>query len=215
MTLFISTDQHQKPYSMTFTAASLRPELVRIVAEKYLLCGDWEQTKKQIRSTNALQARTPSSSERMEREFRQRLQKLTSRQLEILANAPADSRVAVAWLAVLKNSAFIFEYVAETLRAKMETLDVILRPSDYENFVHGKGTTHPELAALLPATQTKIRQVVRNMLREAGILGPNPKDVTLLRPHLPPDVLDAIIADDRTLLAGFLLPDHEIASLRE
>ena len=213
MTLFISDDQNRKPYGMTFTAASLRPELARIVAEDFLLSGDWEQTKRRILSTNALQARTPSSSVRMEREFRRRLQKLTTRQLEILATAPADSRVAVAWLAVLKNSPFIFEYVAENLRAKMESLDLTLRPSDYENFIHAKVAAHPELAALQPATLAKIRPVVRNMLREVGILGQNPKDATLQRPHLPPDLLAAITADDRTLLAGFLLPDHEIAWL--
>jgi hypothetical protein len=33
---------------MTFTAATLRPELARIVAENFLLCGDWEQTKQRI-----------------------------------------------------------------------------------------------------------------------------------------------------------------------
>jgi len=202
-------------YSMSFTGASLRPELARIVAENFLSCGDWEQTKRQVLLTNALQARTPVSAARMEQEFRQRLRKLTTRQLELLATAPADSRVAVAWLSVLKNSAFVFDYTAETLRTKMETLDLVLRPSDYENFIQGKGEAHPELAALLPATQAKVRQVVKTMLRETGILGQSPNDATLRRPYLPPDLLSAILADDRALLAGFLIPDHEIDSLRE
>ena len=32
-------------YNLTFTAASLRPELARVVAETYLATGDWQATK--------------------------------------------------------------------------------------------------------------------------------------------------------------------------
>jgi len=35
------------------------------------------------------------------------------------------------------------------------------------------------------------------------------------KPILSPDVLAAILADDRRWLAGFLAPDAEIAALRE
>lgn len=107
-------------YSLSFTAASLRPELARIVAEIYLACGDWDLARKRVLSENALQSRTQTSSGRMEREFRHRLQTLTRHQIEILATAPADSRIAIAWLAVMKHSAFVFEYAAEVLRTKLE-----------------------------------------------------------------------------------------------
>jgi hypothetical protein len=91
----------------------------------------------------------------------------------------------------------------------------VLRPSDYENFFHAKSVSNPELATLQPATQTKIQRVLKTMLREVGILGQSPKDNSLRRPSLPPEVLNAILADNRLWLAGFLLPDTEIASLKE
>lgn len=67
----------EQPYSLSFTAASLRPELARVVAEHFLNLGDWDLVKRDILATNALQARTPSSGLRLERELRQRLMALT------------------------------------------------------------------------------------------------------------------------------------------
>lgn len=203
------------PYVLSFTAASLRPELGRVVAETYLACNDWDEAKRRILAENALQSRTPASAVRMEREMRQRLQTLTQQQLEILAHAPADSRAAISWLSVLKHSAFVFEFSAEVLRTKMELLDPVLRPSDYENFFEAKSLTHPELAALLPASRTKIERVVKTMLREVGILGHDPKDVNLRRLLLPQAVVNAVLVDDRRWLAGFLFPDYELTILRE
>lgn len=204
---------HQ-PYSMSFTAASLRPELARILAEVFLSCGDWDETKKKVLADNALQARSPASGIRMEREIRQRLQTLSRSQIEILANAPADSRSAIAWLSVLKHEPFVFVFAAEVLRGKIEALDPVLRPSDYEQFVAGQATDHPELSRLTPTTKAKIRQVTIRMLREVGILGDDAKDFTLRRPVIPADVLAALVQDDPWWLAGFLVPDHEIATLR-
>ena len=42
-------------YNLSFIAASLRPELARIVAESYLATGDWNLAKERILSSNALQ----------------------------------------------------------------------------------------------------------------------------------------------------------------
>jgi hypothetical protein len=211
--MFESIDNQQ--YSLSFTAASLRPELARIVAEIFLDCKEWKLTKKRVISENALQSRTPSSALRMEREFRQRLQTLTQLQIEIMDNAPADSRTAIAWLSVLKHSPFVFDFASEVLRTKLENHDDVLRPSDYENYFHAKSVSHQELASLQPATQTKIQRVLKTMLREAGILGQSPKDNSLKRPLLPPEVLSAILADNRRWLAGFLVPDNEIVSLKD
>ncbi len=203
----------QKPYSLTFTAASLRPELARIVAEIYLENGDWKQTRKKVISDNALQARSPSSAARMEIEFRHRLQTLSPRQIEILATAPADSRLSIAWLSVLKRSDFIFDFTEEVLRSKLENHDAVLRHSDYENFFTTKCVSHPELVALKPATQSKIHSGLKTMFREVGIMGQSLKDNSLRRPLLTPEVLASILADNRRWLAGFLVPDNEIATL--
>ncbi len=201
-------------YNLSFTASSLRPELARIVAEAYLACRDWELAKMRILEGNALQSRTASSGIRMERELRQRVRTLTLPQIEILASAPSDSRAAIAWLSMLKSSGFVFDFTSEVLRSKLEALDPVLRPSDYETFCTVKSAAHPELLAIKPATQAKVRRVLLTMLREAGILAKSPNDNRLMRPVIPHDALNAIIADDRRWLAGFLVPDTEISSIR-
>ncbi len=52
----------QTEYNLSFTAASLRPELARIVVECYLTAGSWDRAKEQILRSNALQCRSTSSA---------------------------------------------------------------------------------------------------------------------------------------------------------
>lgn len=200
-------------YSLAFTAASLRPELARIVAETYLDCGDWQEARERILAENLLQARSRGSAVRMEGEMRHRLQTLTREQLEIVARASADSRSAVTWLSVLKLNPFVYNFTSGVLRGKLEAHDAVLRPSDYEDFLASESLAHPEVQNLTPVTKNKIRQVLIKMLREAGILSDGQRDFSLQRALLPPDVMSAIVADDRRWLAGFLVPDIEFAIL--
>lgn len=200
---------------ISLPAASLRPELARIVAEIYLDCGDWKLTKIKVLGDNALQSRSASSASRNEIELRKRLQTLTRQQMEILATAPADSRCAIAWLAACKHSTFVFDFAADVLRSKIANMDPVLRPSDYEGFIAAQSAVYLKVASLSSTTQIKIRGVIKNMLRDVGILGPDLKDDTILRPILPPEVHDAILADDGKWLAVFLVTDGEISALRK
>ena len=94
----------QAEYNLSFTAASLRPELARIVAECYLKVGSWDLTRDQVLRANALQCRSTSTAIRLERELRRRLVRLTENELAILAGENADDRAAIAWLATLKHT---------------------------------------------------------------------------------------------------------------
>jgi len=86
----------QTSYNLSFTAASLRPELARIVAECYLQAGDWDLAKDRVLASNALQCRTTAGAERQEREMRRRLVCLTKDQITLLAHATSDDRAAMA-----------------------------------------------------------------------------------------------------------------------
>lgn len=202
-----------KPYSLSFTAASLRPELTRVIAEAFVASRDWRAAKQHILATNALQARTPSSGIRLERELRQRLMTLTPEQIHLLSTGSADERAALSWLAMLKYNAFIFEFAAETLRDKLVARDSTLRPSDYETFVSAKIAAHSELNDLRATSKTKVRNVLLRMLTEAGILVAGDSLGTVQRSVPSPAVMRAIRNDDSSLLAGFLYPDAEIARL--
>ncbi len=88
----------QPAYSFGFTAASLRPELVGTIAEYFFRLGSWEKTKRAVLAANALQARSPASSVRMERELRLRMQTLSPDQLSLAHRSTTDVRTCLAWL---------------------------------------------------------------------------------------------------------------------
>lgn len=157
-------------YNLSFTAASLRPELARIVAESYLATGDWNLAKDHILASNSLQYRSASGAIRLERELRQRLQTLTHDQIVLVAQATAEDRASISWLAACKHIRFAFEFAAEVLRDKLAARDPVLRPSDYETYVESKGVSQPEIARLATSSKNKIRQVLLRMLLEAGLL---------------------------------------------
>jgi Putative inner membrane protein (DUF1819) len=200
-------------YRLSFTAAALRPELARIVAEIYLAERDWGEARRRILSSNSLQCRTSSSAVRLERELRQRLKTLTHRQIILLVGATAEDRAAAAWLAACKRFPLAFEFAAEVLREKLEAHDPVLRRSDYEEFVEQKALSHPELVELTNSSKSKVRQVLLRMLVEAGLLrlGGGAALGTIQRPVVSPEVVQAIAADDPHWFAAFLVPDAEIA----
>lgn len=197
-------------YNLSFTAASLRPELARIVAECYLNNGDWHLTKERVLSTNALQCRTSTSGIRLERELRHRLATLTHNQLELLSKANTEDRTAIAWLAALKHNPFAFEFAAEVLRDKLASLDLVLRHSDYEAYVENKKLIHLEIASLTSSSSGKVRRVLMRMLTEAGLLEKGTALGTIQRPVVSPEVVRVIASDSPHWLAGFLVPDAEI-----
>lgn len=200
----------QTEYNLSFTAASLRPELARIVAESYLKVGSWEVARDQVLRFNALQCRSLSSAIRIERELRRRLERLTDNEIAILAGDNADDRAAIAWLAMLKHTQFAFDFASEVLREKLAIQDRVLRLSDYEAFLDSKSLIHTSLNLLKPSSRSKIRQVLLLMLSEAGFLGEGTALGIIQRPFLSPSVLRAIKADRPRWLAGFLLSDAEI-----
>lgn len=201
--------EYSPTYHLGFTAASLRPELCLTVARAYLEVADWKAAFVQVIRTNALQCGSASSLNRLEREIRPRLQRLTRDQLELLASSTLDVRTAIAWLASVKYSMFLYDFSAEVLRRKIANFDPVFRPSDYESFLHDKASDHPELLRVSESSQSKIRRVLLAMLREMRILTPGKPFESIQRPLLNEQLRQSIVADNPRWLAAFLVPDHE------
>lgn len=197
-------------YCLSFTSAGLRPELAAVIAGIHQEeQGDWARTKTAVLERNALQARSASSGKRLELELRQRLQCLTSSQLQLLARGTSDERNAMAWLAVLKRIEIAADLTREVLMGKLSSLDPVLRRSDMAAFYEDCERDHPELTALAPSSQQKVRSALLQMLRDAGLLsgkaGKGGTLGTVQRPLISPQVQDVVVSDDPALLAGFLL----------
>jgi hypothetical protein len=171
--------------------------------------GDWARTKAAVLERNALQARSASSGKRLESELRQRLQGLTNPQLQLLALGTSEERIAMAWLAVLKRIQIAADLSRDVLLEKLSSLDPVLRRSDMVAFYEEHERDHPELAALAPSSQQKVRSALLQMLRDAGLLagkaGKGGTLGTVQRPLLSPQVQDVVASDDPGLLVGFLL----------
>jgi hypothetical protein len=171
--------------------------------------GDWARTKAAVLERNALQARSASSGKRLESELRQRLQCLNASQLQLLARGSSEERTAMAWLAVLKHIRIAADLTHQVLMGKLSGLDPVLRRSDMAAFYEDRERDHPELAALAPSSQQKVRSVLLQMLRDGGLLagkaGKGGTLGTVQRPLLSPLVQEVVAGDDPALLAGFLL----------
>jgi hypothetical protein len=196
-------------YCLSFTVAGLRPELAAVIAGIHLEeQGDWTRTKAAVLERNALQARSARTSKVLETELRQRLQCLTSPQLQLLARGTSDERSAMAWLAVLKRIEIAADLTREVLLGKLSSLDPLLRRSDMAAFYEDRERDHPELVALAPSSQQKVRSALLQMLRDAGLLagkaGKGGTLGTVQRPFLSPQVQEVVASDDPELLAGFL-----------
>lgn len=202
--------QTEPEYNLSFTAASLRTELARIIASSYMDVGNWTEVKDRVLKSNALQYRSISSAVRVERELRQRLQRLTHDQIVLLVRGNADDRGAIAWLSALKKIRLAYDFAAEVLREKLASHDRALRLSDYEIFVEGKSLIHRELNELSATSKRKTRQVLLLMLSEAGLLTEGTDLGTIQRPVLSCEVVRSIVLDSPHWLTGFLLPDSEI-----
>lgn len=197
-------------YCLSFTAAGLRPELAAVIAGIHLEeQGDWGRTKTTVLERNALQARSASTGKRLESELRQRLQCLNARQMELLAKGTSDERIAMTWLAVLKRIQIAADLSRQVLLAKLSSLDPVLRRSDMATFYEDCERDHPELTALAPSSQQKLRSALLQMLRDAGLLagkaGKGGTLGTVQRPVVSPQVQELVAGDNPALLAGFLL----------
>jgi hypothetical protein len=171
--------------------------------------GDWALTRAAVLERNALQARSAKSSKVLETELRQRLQCLSAPQLQLLAQGTSDERSAMAWLAVLKRIQIAADLTRQVLVSKLSSQDPVLRRSDMAAFYEDCERDHPELAALAPSSQQKVRSALLQMLRDAGLLvgkaGQGGTLGTVQRPLLSPKVQELVTSDDPALMAGFLL----------
>jgi hypothetical protein len=157
-------------YKLSFTAASLAMNESISIAEVYLKCRDWDQTKQIIRENNLLQSRTNSRTVRVVRELIQRLGLLTNSQLELLVEGNPSEQKYLLWFAACKTYVFIREFAEEVLHEKYLSRRMILTDLDYDAFFNRKADWSEDLSQITTSTRKKIRQVLLLMVKEAGLM---------------------------------------------
>ena len=196
-------------YKLSFTSISLAPAESVNIARLYQNRAKWDGVDEAAKSEKALNRTKSASVIRMIRELRQRLQKLTSDQLNLLVVADSETQRKILLLAVCKTYPFVTDFLFEVVRRKYQVFDFQLNESDYARFFREKAELHSELAELAQSTQKKLRQVLFLILAESGIIN-NPKDKTIQPQIISHRLKMVIIADNPEWLKIFLLPDSEI-----
>ena len=175
-----------KKYRLSMTAAGLMPEASVRIAEVYLACRDWRETRRRLHSENLLQANTSNSSQRVGRELLERLKTLSDDELAVLVSAPMRSdRVAMVWVAACRYYDFLADFAVEVVRDAFLIGKKSITYEDYDKFELRTSAHHPELAEVSASTHGKIRQVVFRMLNEAGFFD----DAKMLIPAMLSPVL--------------------------
>jgi len=141
-----------------------------MVAELFLRKRDWFLTREQVRSENLLQVRTAAAALRISKEVVARLELLTIPELECIVDGSIRERGYLLWSATCRRYEFIREFAVEVLREYFITLRQELHLKDFDAFFNGKALWHEELDNIAPSTQSKLRQNLFRMLREADLI---------------------------------------------
>ncbi len=161
---------NNEKYKLSFTAASLSISESTKIAEVYLGCNDWKETKRIVEENNLLQSRTRSRTLRTYRELAQRLQLLSNEQLELLVEGNTQEQKYLLWFAICKRYRLIQEFAIEVIREKFLSMNYELNELDYHAFFNRKADWQEELDQITDSTTNKLKQVIFRMLRETGII---------------------------------------------
>ena len=202
-----SIPSSSKPYKMSFTTGGLYYREAVKLTELYAELGSWPAVSQAVRSENLLQARTQSSLNRTAIELLQRLQTLTTAELEVLRAGSRSEQQHILWLAVCKQYRFVREFALEVLREKYLRIDYVLAYPDYDAFFYNKAEWSPELESTTRATREKTRQVLFRILAEAQLISSQKE---ILPQVLSAAVVRAVVADDPIFLFCFPLSDFDI-----
>lgn len=197
-------------YNMAFTAGGLFVRESVEIANLYIKSGDWKVVKAQAHSSNLIQSRTASSSERICREICFRLEGLHDDELAVLIDGSLQEQQQILWVAICRRHRFIYEFAVEVIREKYLQLNFDLLQEDYDAFFNAKAEWHDELEKLAESTRIKLRTVVFRMLREADLLTKAHIINPVMLTHQVARTIGVHSPDD---LRVFPLPDRDIREL--
>jgi len=202
----------ENKYSLSFTAASLRLNEMVKVAKTMVDVGKIDLTMVKD-SGVAFSSAKGSTSVREFREIKNRLEKLTNDQLNVLVNGDLVTQKQIAFLSICKNYAFIKDFTVDVLREKVLIFNYQIHESDYKSFIDGRLQLHAELDEFSETTMKKAKQVMFRILEQAGIIN-NAVERVIQPQILHSEVVRVIVNDDPRWLKVFLFSDRDINQLK-
>lgn len=159
-----------KKYKMSFSTGGLfLTESVEFAAN-YLELQDWDKVREHAIAENIIQSQAERSIARRTREILQRLQMLSSVELELLVEGSRHEQCNVLWIAICRTYDFIAEFALEVLRERYLSMQLKLTHDEFDFFFNQKAEWNDDLDKLSDTTRAKLRQVLFKILREAELL---------------------------------------------
>ncbi|MDD1004357.1 DUF1819 family protein [Pseudomonas sp. TNT2022 ID642] len=194
-------------YRLSFTTGGLFLQEAPLVVERYLTLRDWKKTRAQVRAENLLQVRTSAAATRISKELIARLELLDPEELELLVDGSLREQGYLLWAATCRRYAFIRDFAREVLREHYLLMRRQLTTSDYDAFFNAKALWHVELDELAASTQSKLRQNLFRMLRDADLINAQRQIQPVL---MTPALAHLLVHHGNEQLLTFPATDHEI-----
>ena len=157
-------------YRLSFTTGGLFLRESEDAATRFLRSRSWEVTRAALRSENTLQVRTAAAALRISKEVIARLVMLNDQEIEFLTECSATDKACLLWSAVCRRYSLVRDFGREVLREHFVLMRRQLTLSDFDAFFNSKALWHEELDQLAKSTQSKLRQNLFRMMREAGFI---------------------------------------------
>jgi len=155
---------------LSFTAGALLPEESRLVAPLFLEFDDLKLIRRRAVEDRLISTRTESAGRRVLSEIISRLALLPTQGLELVAHGrPEEARQAL-WLACCLRYPVIRDFAEGPLAESARVPGSSVSAQDVESFFLSQEALHPELSGVSGGTKAKLRQVLRLMLVQAGLL---------------------------------------------
>jgi len=191
-------------YKLSFTAASLALAQSVTIAQVYLDCSNWADTRKKVLDENLLGLRSPKSSVRVYRELQCRLAPLSDEEILLLVRGESADRKALLWRAFCSRYELVRRWAQQVIVPRFRLMDRAISSSDVYAFLSREAIDHPEIEDLADSTREKLVTVLLRTMREAGIVS---KDHTILPAVLSPGVKELMCARCPDAMSVFpLLP---------
>lgn len=154
---------------LSLTALALGLREAEAVVPLWLDRKDWSAVGQRVLAENLFQKASGTSSRRIFRELRQRLELLEPETLEAFNESGVEEKREILLVAACKCYPFLFEFITGPLRDKLAVFDVRFRTEDFDIFWNDKAVEWEALEKLTESTRKKVRQVLIRLLAEAGL----------------------------------------------
>lgn len=194
-------------YSFSFLTASMNIHEMVKVAQSIV-------EERVMDATNELGNGKKNTGQKKLQEYTNRINTLTQKQLDILANGNLNSQKQIAFLSICKLYNFIRDFVVEVLRDKMLLFDYQIEDSDYLSFWRRKAELHPRMESFTENSKKKIRQITLRILAESDIIDSTSNKMIKIQ-IIDPAVEKVILDDNPNWLKVFLKSDLDIQNYQK